>query len=487
MKIRNGLCLVVGLAACGDNREVAVGPDPGITSLSASVAEDGSLTFEIPLASGDADSMLFEASDPGHGTVTNTGPSFTYMPASHYVGADGFRVTIENEGGEAHVSVSIKVIADMPKLCGNGTVDLSAGETCDDGNTVDGDGCDSMCQVEPFETVAPVLISSDLTCTTATANAARKVAVDTRGTIFAVMSCDGAPMFVVSKDRGKTYSDPAALPFATTADPPVTTVSTIAIASGPVGVAYAAAIMTTGDVQFSTTADSGATWSAPQTLGTGSASAGLSLQSFNDDVYLGFSHAGIQVARNHARGVGAFDMTSVAMSVVFFDLMYDVAAGSLVIGADTPTFHVRASSDQGVTFATEVNPPGSEFFSDWTIGNGHIYVSGTSGASSLMMYDIPVSALDTSTTVGALPMVSTSQNRTMTADAAGNAYAGSTLDAGGVQLDRFVFGASAFDATPRAISATGSSPIPAPLPGSQGAALVYTDGTSVFATVQAEY
>lgn len=38
-------------------------------------------------------------------------------------------------------------------LCGNGTLDT--GETCDDGNTVSGDGCSSTCQTEEEEEVAP--------------------------------------------------------------------------------------------------------------------------------------------------------------------------------------------------------------------------------------------------------------------------------------------------------------------------------------------
>ncbi len=36
----------------------------------------------------------------------------------------------------------------FPK-CGDGYVNMAAGETCDDGNTVDGDGCSSRCQTEP--------------------------------------------------------------------------------------------------------------------------------------------------------------------------------------------------------------------------------------------------------------------------------------------------------------------------------------------------
>jgi len=33
--------------------------------------------------------------------------------------------------------------------CGDGYVDMPAGEQCDDGNTTDGDGCSSTCQLEP--------------------------------------------------------------------------------------------------------------------------------------------------------------------------------------------------------------------------------------------------------------------------------------------------------------------------------------------------
>ncbi len=33
-------------------------------------------------------------------------------------------------------------------MCGNATVEL--GEQCDDGNTRDGDGCSSICQIEPI-------------------------------------------------------------------------------------------------------------------------------------------------------------------------------------------------------------------------------------------------------------------------------------------------------------------------------------------------
>src|SRR5262249_42639844 len=205
-----------------------------------------------------------------------------------------------------------------------GLVQFGLGESCDDGNHVDGDGCDATCHVEPFQTVAPVKISGDLTCTTSVANAARKIALDPSGTIYAVMRCGTAADVVVSTDRGQTYSDPHDLSVDLPNGP--VTVSHVAVASGPSGVAYVAMMLNNAQVYFRSTADRGATWSDPALIGTAaSTSAGLSLQSFNDDVYVGFSKSGgVQVARNHHRGSGTFDITPVNMSIVFFDLLYDV-------------------------------------------------------------------------------------------------------------------------------------------------------------------
>ena len=35
----------------------------------------------------------------------------------------------------------------LPAVCGDGVVDFAAGETCDDGNTLDGDACPSTCRI----------------------------------------------------------------------------------------------------------------------------------------------------------------------------------------------------------------------------------------------------------------------------------------------------------------------------------------------------
>jgi cysteine-rich repeat protein len=367
--------------------------------------------------------------------------------------------------------------------CGDGLVQLGLGETCDDGGTSAGDGCDAACHVEPFVTTTPVRISGTLSCTTSVANAARKIAVDGSGTLFAVMQCGTEAYVAVSRNRGVSFSAPFLLSAA------AETVSQVAIGAGPSGVGYAAIMLNTGAVYLRTTVDYGMTWSAPSAVGTAaSTSSGLSLQSFNDDVYVGFSTSGgVAVARNATRGLGTFEVTNVSMSIAFFDLLYDVALGTLVVAADTPSFHVRASTDGGVTFASEVSPPGSEFYSDWALGNGTIFAVGTnlgSSGNATLIYTIPTSALTTSSSVSGLPGVSSAQTRTVTADTAGNAYVASQLNSGAIQLDRLPFGAATFDA-PRTIAASGGSPIVAPLPGARGAAVVYTVGTEVFATIQA--
>jgi hypothetical protein len=241
-----------------------------------------------------------------------------------------------------------------------------------------------------------------------------------------------------------------------------------------------------------TTLDFGVTWSAGTLLGVATqTSAGLSLQSFNDDVYIGFrGDTGITLARNHARGAGTFDLTSVSMNIVFFDLLFDVGLGTLAICADTPTFHIRASTDAGATFANEVNPPGSEYYSDWAIGNGKIFASGThlSGTNDTRLFVIPTNALSTSSSVIGLPSVNASQTRSLAADPGGNAFVASQLNSGAIQLDRLAAGASAFD-PPRTLAAAGRSPVVAALPGNTGAAVVYTingaNGTEVWVTVQA--
>lgn len=367
--------------------------------------------------------------------------------------------------------------------CGNGVVEPALGEACDDGNTVNGDGCDASCQLE-FETTPPIEVSGGVACTTAEAGLARKIAVDDGGTIYAIMRCGTAANLVVSTDRGRSFSAP--LDLARDLEGlNLRPVSHVAVVAGPRDVAHVAIMLSNARIFVRTTLDRGATWSAGVLIGsTTLASVGLSMAAFEDDVYVGFrSSNGVAVARNHSRGAGPFELTNVEMQVSFFDLALDSRSGTLAVFTETPAFHLRVSGDGGVTFAPEVNPPGSQLFSDCAIGASTIFVAGSAG-NGAGIYLIPSAAPSTSTFVTGIPATVQPQTRSISADAVGNAYVASQLNSGGVQLDRLPAGAAAFDA-PRLIDPAGAWPIASALPGGSGAAVIYTVGSSVWVTVQA--
>ena len=52
------------------------------------------------------------------------------------------------------VRTRVQVVRDLSE-CGNGVVE--GGEACDDGNTADGDGCSSQCQVHPLSSTRELL------------------------------------------------------------------------------------------------------------------------------------------------------------------------------------------------------------------------------------------------------------------------------------------------------------------------------------------
>jgi len=52
--------------------------------------------------------------------------------------------------GEANIGLNSLLQLDEPTpTCGDAIIEVSLGESCDDGNTEDGDGCSSTCQIEP--------------------------------------------------------------------------------------------------------------------------------------------------------------------------------------------------------------------------------------------------------------------------------------------------------------------------------------------------
>jgi cysteine-rich repeat protein len=80
------------------------------------------------------------------GSTSSPGSSASGSAAGAYGGA----TPITSGGTSCWVESSIAVTTLVSQaLCGNGLLEYSNGEQCDDGNQLPGDGCSSMCGIEP--------------------------------------------------------------------------------------------------------------------------------------------------------------------------------------------------------------------------------------------------------------------------------------------------------------------------------------------------
>ena len=93
--------------------------------------------------------LLYNSSPSLPSFVSVSGMSIIIAPTSSG-SFSTFQVYLENSGNSADVSSSFVTFSvtvnQQVSVCGNGI--LEAGESCDDGNTISGDGCDMGCNVE---------------------------------------------------------------------------------------------------------------------------------------------------------------------------------------------------------------------------------------------------------------------------------------------------------------------------------------------------
>lgn len=119
--------------------------------------------FNVILNDTDPDSPLFPSvlaitQQPEHGQIIDIDPGsgvITYDPDDSYIGEDTFEYLVCDESNQcdtAEVTVTIEDCS-QPPICGNDIIE--EGEECDDGNTQDGDGCSSICEIEPPQPPQP--------------------------------------------------------------------------------------------------------------------------------------------------------------------------------------------------------------------------------------------------------------------------------------------------------------------------------------------
>lgn len=97
--------------------------------------------------------LVVGVGEAAHGVVELAGDQITFTPDEHFHGSASFRYMISDGAATASNTVTIAVAEVIE--CGDG--ETSGEETCDDGNTDDGDGCDASCASEETRSRADVL------------------------------------------------------------------------------------------------------------------------------------------------------------------------------------------------------------------------------------------------------------------------------------------------------------------------------------------
>jgi len=99
----------LAVAACGDNVSAALAPEVASARLSIAVDEGGTTTVEAAAVDPQGMPLTYAASTPAHGTVTGTGPVFSYVPEAGYHGTDSFTIRVSNGVTSVEVRVAIAV------------------------------------------------------------------------------------------------------------------------------------------------------------------------------------------------------------------------------------------------------------------------------------------------------------------------------------------------------------------------------------------
>ena len=96
----------------------AINDAPVVTNRTFTTSEDTVLNFTLNGSDVDGDGLTFRIiSTPNHGTISGTGPTFTYTPAANYSGTDAFFYTANDgsaDGNVASVIITIASVNDAP-------------------------------------------------------------------------------------------------------------------------------------------------------------------------------------------------------------------------------------------------------------------------------------------------------------------------------------------------------------------------------------
>lgn len=306
---------------------------------------------------------------------------------------------------------------------------------CRGGFVGDGVSCTALPPPPTFETRGPTTLAAALTgCTTAVPRRGRKIDVDPFGALYVVVNCSGTARVTVSVDAGATWSAPQSLG---------TNLFDAAVVGVSPGRAVVGMAFNNGDVVVQETVDFGMTWQPIQMVQAGTDIVpGISLATDGSDVLVGLhpSSGGYRVLRSMGPGLVPFHVADTP-SVAFGDVLVNPQSPSQVFAVgDTQALHVSESGDGGLTFAAEVMPSATQQLSDWAIGGGFIYAAGQQNDVARMS----VSAVSTVDVAGGL-VDAMGGERSIVAGPDGAAYVAYT-GSSGVEVARWDTAQTVFDA-----------------------------------------
>ncbi|ACY18059.1 Ig-like domain-containing protein [Haliangium ochraceum] len=414
-----------------------------------------------------------------------------YTPDIDFFGVDGFAFRV-SDGQAWSEPARVTLSVNLPS-CGDGV--LSAGEECDDENLVTGDGCSASCLLEPtFYAAPPERISGALRCSTAYSNTGRKVSLDTFGRVYGAMICRDGLHTVTSGDGGATWSPPQMLGLDAASPEDLAPDGAgsdeideleAAIAGGPEGVAYVAAVAQRG-LYVSRTEDGGITWTPPELLDDAPIDTQVSMATRGDAVFIAIVvDGGIRVYHSDDGGRSGFAAHLVAQENFYIDVVVDERSGDVFTVSEFSEIFIRRSGDTSMPFDPVISPPGLSAFMDVAGARGQLYIVGGSFFSSgTEVLAIPMNALHTSRTIPGLPPNNIYHARAIAANELGHAYVVTALDDDTIQLDRVGFQAEEVAADDQRALGEGGFPAVAALPRDDGAVVLFEgeDG-GVFATV----
>jgi hypothetical protein len=239
---------------------------------------------------------------------------------------------------------------------------------------------------------------------------------------------------------------------------------------------------TGNNVWFTSTANSGASWTVPVELG-GGASTWISLATSGTYLYVAVGGS-YTLYTSAALGIGAFTTTTPGFGPVFGDVAVDSATGNVWALWDTGTGTSSVSVNHGASFAAPTTYPsmGSEY-SDWVIGGGYIFESSYPFSPTGTGVEVSVVSLAAPTVSSPVTGVQTTgaiEQEAISADTLGNAY---VVQGTGTAVSVQQIFAKTLSAGAAVPIGNGTYPGVVAAPG--GAVVIYTNGTSVYVKVQA--